>query len=587
MVPIRVSLLFFILVLAACSSSDGESPIPTPPPQPQPSGVRTAATFSELTNSSFAPNSPIHNNFFLPLGTSGEALQELAGVLSVDEQSFSRTGAPPIAARRFPGFEVEFFTHDGFLVPTVRQILQPQGTSYWTILLSPGRVWSEPEDMGMSRASFPFVLADNYENAAHNGLATFLFDNTTVSQLRIQIVQESAAWDQFDGWDQFPMNYTPRASDTYDALRTRFIAERASRFPTAPWSELETLAGTSLTAIRAQISPEQITYQGMVVDDVLYLPEFETRYGPFPFPEYMRAGAFSVTKSMGAALTMFRLAQKYGPRVFDLFIKDYLNVTATHNGWESVTFGDCLNMATGIGDNSANPNIVDMLADENGTKMGRWQNELSRIGKLNVSFDYNNYPWEPGQIVRYNTTHTFVLGAAMDAFYKSMEGDDAHIWDMMQREVYEPIGIYEAPMAHTREPDGSQGVPLYGVGLYPTAHDLARVIRLFENSGRSGQEQLISWDHAQSALFRGNNGLSIGSSTRAGDPYLYHYGFWSEPYRGAGGCLIQLPYMSGFGGNMLVVGPNGVSGFRFSDTHNYDVLGIAQDMERVRSFTCP
>jgi hypothetical protein len=45
---------------------------------------------------------------------------------------------------------------------------------------------------------------------------------------------------------------------------------------------------------------------------------------------------------------MMRLAEKYGPEVFDLKIKDYVELNATHNGWDKVTFADALNMATGI-----------------------------------------------------------------------------------------------------------------------------------------------------------------------------------------------------------------------------------------------
>lgn len=577
----------FILALGGCSSSSGDGETPSNPTPNPPTSQRTAATFSQLNDSSYSPSGPIHNDFFLPVGETAEALHQLAGALSIQEQTFSRTGAPDIANRRFPGFEVDFITQDGFLVPTVRGIIQSPGSSYWTLILSPGKVWSEAEDMGMSRASFPFILADNYENAAHNGIATFLYDDTTVSELRFQIVQESAAWDTFDGWGQFPMTYQPKSPEAFEAPRRRFIHERSARFNIQPWSALENMTGATLTSIKAQIPDNQITFAGMVVDDTLYIPEFETRYGPFPFPEYMRSGAFSVTKTMGAAIAMFRLAEKYGPWVFDLFIKDYLNVTADHNGWDNVTFGDCLNMATGIGDNSPNRTTVDMLADENQPRMDRWQKSLSQTGKLSVSFEYGNYPWEPGEVVRYNTTQTFVLGSAMEAFYQTMEGEDAHIWDLVQTEVYENIGIYEQPIMHTREPDGGDGVPIFGYGIYPTPDDLAKIIRLFHQKGQHANTPLISWEHAESGLFRTGNGLKIGSLSPAGDPYLYHYSFWSEPYRTNDGCLVQLPYMSGYGGNMLVIGPNGVSGFRFSDTHNYDVLSIIRDMERVRGFDCP
>ena len=36
------------------------------------------------------------------------------------------------------------------------------------------------------------------------------------------------------------------------------------------------------------------------------------------------------------------------------------------------------------------------------------------------------------EVARYDTTHTFVLAAAMDAFYKSKEGPDADLWSMVR-----------------------------------------------------------------------------------------------------------------------------------------------------------
>src|SRR5207237_5774007 len=100
-------------------------------------------------------------------------------------------------------FSAAFFTHGEYLVPVVRTILRPPGT----IILSPGRVWSEAGDGGKSRASFPFVVINELGNQAHNGLATFLFDETRVSALRVQIVQETAPWAKFDFLCQVMVTY--------------------------------------------------------------------------------------------------------------------------------------------------------------------------------------------------------------------------------------------------------------------------------------------------------------------------------------------------------------------------------------------
>lgn len=86
-----------------------------------------------------------------------------------------------------PAFSMAFFTHGDYLVPSVRDFLPPGRAP----ILSPGRVWSEPGDGGMSRASLPFTVVNPIDNAAHNGLATFPFDDTRVSALRVQVVQST------------------------------------------------------------------------------------------------------------------------------------------------------------------------------------------------------------------------------------------------------------------------------------------------------------------------------------------------------------------------------------------------------------
>ena len=58
-------------------------------------------------------------------------------------------------------------------------------------------------------------------------------------------------------------------------------------------------------------------------------------------------------------------------------------------------------------------------------------------------------------MLRYNSTQTFVLAAAMDSFLKRQAGPHAHLWDMVVAEVFQPIGIFHAPMLHTQETEGS------------------------------------------------------------------------------------------------------------------------------------
>jgi len=179
-------------------------------------------------------------------------------------------------------------------------------------------------------------------------------------------------------------------------VRTQFAAELQQQTPIQPWSALQIPSRAQwLERFDGDAAPEEISANGLIVDGVIYLRGCHTRAGPYPYCRHMRHGVFSVTKSLGAAVALLRLAQTYGDQVFDLKIKDYVTVTATHDGWERVTFGDALNMATGIGDNALQREPNEPMADENKPKMFKWVEARTAKDKLDISFSYGKYPWGP------------------------------------------------------------------------------------------------------------------------------------------------------------------------------------------------
>ena len=554
------------------------------PQAPSNDVLRDRLTADELLVSAYKGDSPVHNNYFLPIGKAAPALHSFKGVLNIGAWSLSSAshGCAGLTAIS-PAFSAALFTHGEYLVPVVRDILQPPGT----IILSPGKVWSEPGDRGMSRASFPFVLVNQYSNETHNGLASFLYDDTRVSALRLQVVQETDMHAKLDYWGQAPMTYSPGAFPNEDALRAQFVAELKQHTPIRPWSELPKSTKSTpalLERFDGDANSEDISANGLVVDGVVYLRGCNTRYGPYPFCRDMRHGVFSVTKSLGAAVALLRLAQKYGDEVFDLKIKDYVPVTADHDGWERVTFGDALNMASGIGDLAPQRRPNDPLADENQPKMFKWIRARTAKEKLDISFSYGKYSWAPGEVLRYNSTQTLVLAVAMDSFLKRREGPKAHLWDMVVNEVFRPIGIFHAPMMHTVEADGERGIPLLAMGLYPTIDDIAKLTTLLQNGGRYQDRQLLSAAKLAEALYKTSEvGLPTGETNRFGDA-RYHLSFWSAPYQTDDGCFFQIPYMAGYGGNLVVLLPNGISAFRFADGDNFDVESMVLAGETIRPF---
>jgi len=553
--------------------------------------VRDKLTAADLSAPGYQGDGPVNNAYFTPLGQSAPALHKLEGTLTVPEfkmQAPAASGQTLSSGEiTFPGFSVGFFTFDDYLLPALRdEILSSLGgTSSWQIILSPGKVWSESGDGGMSRASFPFILIGGPSNEAHNGLATFLYDDKQVSSLRFQVVQETCAWNRNDLWGQSPMDYLPGPVEGREALAAQFAAEVSTQAPIHPWSELQQRVDPQLLdTFNSSVPALDISATGLISDGTIYMQPCYTRYGAFPYCRFMRHGVFSVTKSMGAAIAMLRLAQKYGPEVFDLKIEDYVQVTAKHDGWDGVTFGDALDMATGIGDK---PDLKAFTGEEDEDKFYEFLDAKSAQDKLDVSFSYGDYPWGPGEIARYNSINTFVLSVAMNNFLKNKEGPEADIWDMVVDEVYKPIGIQHAPIIRTVEPDGSQGVPVFGYGLYPTVDDVAKVAALYHSGGSYQGQQLLHAGKLAEALYQvAGVGLPTGDANQYGQ-VIYNLAFWSEPYRTAAGHLFQVPYMSGFGGNHVVLMPNGITTFRFSDAYVYGVGSMVKAADAIAPFSAP
>ena len=555
--------------------------------QPMPVRLRDKLTAAELSAAGTQEPGPVNNAYFTALGDNTASTRSFEGTLTVPpSKMYVRPlfGQPVQPGQDiFPGFAAQFFSFQSYLVPVQQEILPAGDTGgFWKIILSPGKVWSEPEDGGLSRAAFPFVLVADDSNETHNGLATFLFDDSRVTSVRFQIVQETAAWNRFDAWGQIPMDYAPGQIENRKALETQFAAELKLQIPVHPWSELEQENDPALLSpFYGSIDPADISATGLIVDGTIYLQPCFTRFGEFPYCEYMRHGAFSVTKSMGAAVAMLRLAQKYGEGVFDLKLSDYVQLNAAHDGWKMVTFGDALNQATGIGDDP-NPEVADITSEETGAKWQQFASAKSAQEKLDVISTYGKYPWGPGKVARYNSTNTFVLSVAMDRYLKSKEGPLADVWDMVLEEVYKPIGIYHAPIMRTIEPDGSRGVPIFGYGLYPTVEDAAQIALLLRDGGQYHGRQLLHAGKLAEAMQKiKETGLPTGILNGGG---YYHLSFWSEPCTSTSGAEYIIPYMSGFGGNRVVFNSNGVIAFRFTDATNYELGPLVKVAEVIGPF---
>ena len=576
------AIAMFLLTIPGCLEQESRSLTPLPP--------RDRLVLTDLSGTEYQGATPVDNCYFMPAGKWETARHHLEGTLSVPEFVMQSPGEKEdLADPRdyFPGFTMDFFTSGNNLVPISGETVWRFGDqSYWRIMVSPGTVWFEPGDGGMSRASFPFALVSDAFNEVHNGLATFVYDEAKVSSLFLQVIQETAPWDKTDFWGITVMDYAPHPIENKNQVASRFSEEERRQVPILPFSALrDTVDPELLNMFTGGIEPEEISATGLIWKGNLYLQPCYTRYGEYPYRRYMRHGAFSLTKAMGALVALLRLAEKYGDEVLDLKITDYVEVAAAHHGWKSVTFADALNMATGVGDympERVDPNV--MQGDEDQPKFFSFMLASGRQEKMDIASSYADYPWGPGEVARYNSINTFILSAAMDAFLKGKEGPDADIWNMVLTEVYRPIGIFHGPIMRTIEPDGSRGLPIFGYGLYPNVDDVAKLSMLLQNGGLHRGQQLLHSERLAEALCLTNvMGLPTGERDECGK-VTYHLAFNGLPFRCKDRRIRRIPVSTGFGGNHWVILPNGITTFRFCDANQYGVGSMIKVAEAICPF---
>jgi len=552
------------------------------------------------------PTGLIDNAAFVPGTNAAPAHAPFRGTLLLAEVPMTTAPADLKAhdvlgkdAQLFPRVEITFLTVGTDLVPVTQEVIRagsvPGTRSYWDLIVQAGRVWSEPADGGWSRAAFPFSLVHTLEGETHNGLATFLYRAGKVSNLRFQIVQQTTPAHietYFTAVGTTSAGYAPASRSDWAALADTYRASLRDAVPVHPWSELERLVGADkLAGFSDGLAADRTVLTGLDYRGVFYTRGCSSAAGPLPWCDRTRFGVWSVTKALANEVALLRLAQKYGPGVFALKIRDFVPEVAAYPAWANVRFDDCINMATGMGNGTANrdPNQSgDGYIDET---YNEWADAPSRAAKVAALLRIARvYPWGPGEVVRYRDQDMYVLGEAMDRFLKFKEGPTADLWTMLEHDVYRPLGIHYAPINRTIEPDGSAGHPLMAYGYYATISDLVKVARLYHDRGRLGAMQLLYAPRIDE-LRAGTapRGLPTGTMSRFGET-TYFNAFWEMRYDATEGCNLYIPQMIGWGDNLVALFPGGLTGVRVAhnppddESGDGDSVAMARVANRITNF---
>ena len=173
------------------------------------------------------------------------------------------------------------------------------GASFRSLAASGGK----QADGDWSRAAFPLMLVNDTENHAHQGLATFLYQDGKISFVARAVRAADGALPAepalravgIDPGDRV-INRRGRASSG-NGRSPRLNS--AARLPARPLAELRaSLPPGTLDGFGGPILPKWQVALGLVRDGTLYYEASPTTYGSYPYPLEMRFGVRSVMKAI-------------------------------------------------------------------------------------------------------------------------------------------------------------------------------------------------------------------------------------------------------------------------------------------------
>ena len=568
-----LGLVLLVLLVNACGGEgDSVRSIPNPPEQES-----LNFALSDLTTS------PQFKHYDLELlnkqGSDSSATVRFNGTLrfeetplytTIEDSNWSGTGQT-----LFPAFSVSLVSDDNVIIPSYRGVIDTHsGHSYWDVIIGAGRVWQRATDQSWMRASLPIHLVSRVVGQVRNCVMNFFYSAQAVSKVHIQCDQESAPHRGYQPGDMVlltDIDFQPSALNNAEALLSAHYVAEQQRLPVEPWQAIDS-SGQGYDAIMSPLLSKSDMNQGAAVwQGVVYAIPPETRRGTYPFPNEMRHGIYSASKSMVGALSLLYLAQRYGESIFDAHLSNYIPALSSHPAWQGVTFEHALNMATGS------------QAKEDSDNIAKFAIIPSADKRIEVISEVGNSSTLPGEMFQYASTHTFVLSYAMQKYVEAQEGDSVLYWQLVKENVLRPIGAESLLVQHTVETNGEPGIPIAAWGAYPTLDETAKIAMLFANDGKYDGMQLLHRERTREAVGTAANTkspLPVDINNAVGLPVFYQHSFWIESL--ADSCKSQFRYMAGHGGNYVTFSPSGMIGIRYSDAVLHNPYPVASAMEKLK-----
>ena len=487
-----------------------------------------------------------------------------------DKDYLTRAG---IAASKswIEDFDYAFVQHGDVLIPQKRGPI-PSSHAWWEVILEPGRVWDEPGDQGYTRAAIPFSLTQKNANCAHNGVLMILFnDKRIIDRAAMQISSETCLYLQRDMWGWLKARYTPQPIANANDLVAAYEREVAARLPTKPLSALASkFPGFDVEKLITAPTRSR-TRHGVVYRGIHYVSSCPTRHGDYPYCEVLGVPSYSVAKSSVAGVALMRMEKLY-PGTAQKPVSLVPASGCRTGAWQQVDLLNLLDMDTGHYDSPT------YMADEDAEKIVTFFNPLDHAHKLAFSCEAYPHVGEAGKTWVYHTADTYLLGVALNHLLKQQPGREGQdvFSDVLDADIYAPLKL--SPTARTtRRTYDDTAQPFFGWGLFLHADDIAKLGQFIgpEHGAINGQ-QLLDSSLLDQAMQRDpqQRGLQVAHLKT----FRYQHSFWARNLQKELGCdqPTWIPFMSGFGGILVVLFPNGAVWYSAADDGELPSIDFAK-----------
>ncbi|WP_339723148.1 serine hydrolase domain-containing protein [uncultured Paraglaciecola sp.] len=534
-----------------------------------------------LNSETFLPDTPLPLSLFTPQPQKTEVTikQGSTSILANAKMSMlvnTSTGEKVTDGRQiFPDITFDWVQNNsGEIIPTIRHLVISDNP-YWDYILGVGKMLQDNSGQESNKVSMPFTLIEKNENCSHNGV--LVFDNQAAQgHAYFQISSETCAYFKADFWGRGNVTNTPLKNLKQQAVITAYAKEKSNRVKTKPIKALTEQANPiqiEKLALASSIAATDMTLYGLLVDDVHYVSECQTRAGNYPFCEQLVLPSYSTAKTLFAATAMLYLEQQYGD-VFSQKISSWVK-QCSGDDWQEVTFSHLLDMSTGHYQSSK------YSADEASPKKLTFFNAKTNNEKLAFACGFYSRKSQAGKTFVYHTSDTYLLGAGLTAYVKDKLGEQTNLFNnVLYEKIFKPLGLSQVASQSRRTTD-LDNQAYVGYGLFFTRDDLVRLSRFVSQQASANEEsRLLAKAPLQAALQQ--NPKARGLTTDYSF-IRYQHGFWARQVSANNVCpnTQWIPFMSGYGGITVALLAKSSIYYYVSDSFHFDWSDAIPELEKL------